>query len=788
MYLLRCSVSGGLEDFAEQEVRRLLMIRDSNNGSVTIRWHHRGHSGSLLDIRCESSGQQRDEQELLSQTLLAMISNLRFVEYVALRVLSKEITMNITKSSKSTNDDASKTVLDWITEQCNQLQHGALDAAIDAWTLWQPSLDAALPVHSLDGILVPFPADFLGSSSDDHPSPSLSPMATTTTEFRVNTIFTKPHVAQGVVHTFVDLVQKELDCSDNTILWLDAGAGSGSLLREFPPDASTVGVDLDPRHPSILKSSFFDITEDWLTMKLSFSFQHLCIISNPPFSEGNRGDYSSIAKFVGYARRLPKCRFMGVIVPAKFSRVWKSFGELSSCSSNHPVELQYRMVLPEDSFYDPSTNESKNIECHFLIFDLQPTTTTTPSLSSHDLMETEHNSQEKDKQTIHVVAQRDKGMFPSIATAQLTSAVVGGLGRAGVSLGSSKTSTITLRAKLANRLELFLDLNPKRPLSVVNAVSARVDNHSLGWMAKSVRPPVALAMHSLSKKRGLEKLPGNNTTTPAVGVNLMCGEGTLEFESVDPENCCYFQISGDKNPETINRVASQVRLLDQAPLVDFVLWDAQHLPLRDGIANSILGDLPFAGSTKKSHQEPTTGDHTRNKDTSLSYPQLLAESVRVLCHSTGTAVLVSPDTKSLVHAIKKYSGNFKELWQTKINIGGIAGRLCMIERKERCWKDLNLLVEDAKIDFSSEMLARAKKACSRCYLDRLLSLHEDGKEKPQHLILSVDRHSEYYHKDGTTSQCYRFCFHANITNVQAKSLEKIIRLNLLETPIKATKM
>ena len=172
----------------------------------------------------------------------------------------------------------------------------------------------------------------------------------------------------------------------------------------------------------------------------------------------------------------------------------------------------------------------------------------------------------------------------------------------------------------------------------------------------------------------------------------------------------------------------------------------------------------------------------------MSYPLLFADATRVLCHSTGTAVLVSPDTKTLVHAIKMYSGHFKELWQTKINIGGIAGKLCMIERKAPCWKDLNLFVEDATIDYSSELLSRARQACSQCWLDRLLVLHTNGSEKPQELILSTARHSEYCHSDGTISQCYRYYFLATITNVQAKTLEKLIRLNLIEFPIPGTKI
>ena len=41
-----------------------------------------------------------------------------------------------------------------------------------------------------------------------------------------------------------------------------------------------------------------------------------------------------------------------------------------------------------------------------------------------------------------------------------------------------------------------------------------------------------------------------------------------------------------------------------AALADFVVWDARRLPLRDGVADAVFGDLPFAGSKAIRHQTP----------------------------------------------------------------------------------------------------------------------------------------------------------------------------------------
>lgn len=919
MYRLRCTVSGGLELFAEQEVSQVLSCNNfdntpinKNHKPISIHWHHRGHTGSQLDIifpeNTNFSLEVKDS--LWKQYLSLMVHKLRYIDHVAMEVISIEI---------PALNDKDDNLLEWISQQSQQLALQKLQEAIQAWTVWQPRLDKTLSTRNeLEGILLPFPSKEKDSPSDD-PCDDITATTARTTDFSVNTIYTHPAVAKVVVQTFVELVRKELakdewkhdgpgtredtkdlattNCSSSqqsqkhhdNLLWLDAGSGCGSLLQEFPPNTVAIGVDLDPQHESIYQYDFLEVTRDWLqqhillkrsddsildTTVTSAITATLCIISNPPFVEGSRGDYSIIAKFMQHAAQTLKARFMGLIVPIKFSHVWRSF-----FFDNDPIKLLYRMNLPDYAFYDPSTLISKNARCHFLFFDLQSWTKSIvvgdDNSSSHTLQR-EQQQQQRDADTdenipsdhpnnppIHVEAQRDKGAFPSISTAALKTAVVRGLGHAGVALGSSKISPLTLRAKLTKSfsqqqqsvaatgtLELFLDLNPRRPLSLVNSGSAQVPHHSLGWMAKSVNPPVAAAMASLARMGKAPPLPPVQETTTTgttrhsqkqqpsatrsdagLTINLMCGEGTIEYESIATSSnstdangpaTIGFQIVGDKNPEAVHQVASQLRAFQskqsssQSPapapiLFDFVVWDAQHLPLRDGIVDAVLADLPFAGSNKKVHQEPgSSGDkQAKKKDKvsnpqgsttsplSLSYPRIMAETARVQVPSLGRVVVVSPDTNSLVHAIKMFSGHFKDLWQTKVNIGGLPGKMALLQRKASCWKDMSVTVKDATIDRSSEIYELARETCKPFYLNDVLEIQQQTDDnhttttttmKQPSLIRSVYKRDDYHHAGGTISQCYRFCFHPLVTNTQAKMLEKVIRLQLETSPVPGIEM
>lgn len=732
MYRLRCTVSGGLEAFAEEEVSEIFP-----NDKVQLEWHHRGHSGSLLELGVDDPSRHF----FLNEVIHPLVGKLRFIDHVSMHVLRQEL---------PSQDDLN--VCEWITDQCLiNLNDDDLATAKEAWILCKTTLDQAMSSRQLEGELITLPT--LHETTTEEVNTRAQ-----TESFHVNTIYTKCTVAKPVVSLFLELVQKELkESAMGGILWLDAGAGSGGLLQQLPPNTS-FGFDLEPRHERVHRKDFLKLNKEWL-QSLFPNYQTLCIISNPPFVQGSRGDYTIIAQFLQHAMHL-NANFMGLIVPTKFARAWKSFGL--------PIQLLYRSLLPKDSFYDPSTGESKHVQCFFLFFDLQPTKTHNTS-----------NPQDTLTPTIHVVAQRDKGKHPSISTDQLTTAVVHGLRRGGVPLGSSKTSSMTLRAKLGSHLELFLELNPKRPLSLANSMSRQVESHSLGWMAKSVKPPVALAMNYLGQYGSVTKTCAVNGLT----VNLMCGEGTLDYEALLGS----FHMVGDKNADSLALVKTQVEKLPQTiPPMDFILWDAQNLPFRQGIADCILADLPFAGSQKKKHQEPSA-DKKFNQEVALRYPKILASTVRALVPATGRAVLVSADSKAMTHGIRRYAGHLKELWHTKLNIGGLAGRMALLVRKDSSWKDVNLTVEDAEANHSHELWEKAAAACSEYFLDDLLQLQE-GNGTRGHLVSCVKYQNQYRHQDQRVSHCYRFHFHPLISNTQAKALEKAIRAALQDSPIAGAKL
>ena len=184
----------------------------------------------------------------------------------------------------------------------------------------------------------------------------------------------EPKQRQQQVDT-IDPANSNMDTDNNNdILWVDAGSGSGALLRHLPPKHS-VGVDTYPNNDSILEklntlqANFLTVTSEELRLtciqgnvtgggciqRKSTSMNSgnndkknegiICVISNPPFSEGTRGNYSAIVQFINHAVDGLKAAYTGIIAPVKFARerVWASLG-LSS-----RARLLIRFLLPSVS-------------------------------------------------------------------------------------------------------------------------------------------------------------------------------------------------------------------------------------------------------------------------------------------------------------------------------------------------------------------------------------------------------------------------------------------------------
>eukprot|EP00578_Thalassiosira_sp_NH16_P029857 CAMPEP_0181077186 /NCGR_PEP_ID=MMETSP1071-20121207/816_1 /TAXON_ID=35127 /ORGANISM="Thalassiosira sp., Strain NH16" /LENGTH=309 /DNA_ID=CAMNT_0023158413 /DNA_START=466 /DNA_END=1395 /DNA_ORIENTATION=+ len=294
----------------------------------------------------------------------------------------------------------------------------------------------------------------------------------------------------------------------------------------------------------------------------------------------------------------------------------------------------------------------------------------------------------------------------------------------------------------------------------------KVPNHSLGWISLSIKPPVALAMASMSLnvKSGCRK--------SRLAINLMSGEGTVELEASRAVDHSLFLITGDKSYTNALKTARRVKSLHSrschGPLVDIVVWDAQNLPLRRGIADAIFADLPIQGSLKKIHQEPKTRKvHTIESPatSSLSYSQVLGEASMVL-KAKGRTALLSPDFKALRHASSGF--NWRQLgYSTNINLGGLTAKLFLMERKEACTKDLSMWVPTPRHDLSSWIFAVAKEACKNLKVQQL---------QRASLVSMVQLHSTFFHEEKNSfSHCYRVVFDDMVQNVDTRKMERLIR-------------
>jgi hypothetical protein len=284
-----------------------------------------------------------------------------------------------------------------------------------------------------------------------------------------------------------------------------------------------------------------------------------------------------------------------------------------------------------------------------------------------------------------------------------------------------------------------------------------------------------------------EIISGKNTmgSSCALVVNAMSGEGTIEIESQDsylPHP--FFMISGDKNGATVRGTAKRLASLRlhggkaTRPLVDLVVWDAQRLPLRSGIADIYLADVPFGGSHQKRHQEPSLSGSAL--DNCLNYRRVMAQAVRVVkCH--GRAALLSADCNTLSHAALQLNGFWSVLWRNNLNLGGLAGKLFLMERHKQSFKDFSFWMTGGDNDCSVAVRRIAIGACYGIRLSDMLELEDCADDSS--IVSHVELISTFFCTDNSTpSHCYRVRFDECLSNFQAKQLETRIRTELFKNP------
>ena len=461
---LWCTVSGGLEELALEEVNSVFAAQLAAEPA----WRVQGNSGSQMAWLVDCSVGAGMEE------LARQILRLRAVEYVSIEIN----TATVPVETAGRGSDLLATLERQIADTTNRAR---FKTALEVWGRCSDGLQQGsrlqLGTEGLPGVLLPTPELMPGSFAAEARVPGIG--------FNVNTIFTADAVAKVVVDCFVALVEQDQECSPRATmaghyLWLDAGAGGGALLRHLPA-GRRLGLDTSPAAEGIVQADFLspECSLDWVRrqhQRLQDAQTEddvpICVISNPPFSEGSRGNFSAIAKFINkavldleagvqfvslapsllppllslttrtHARARMRARthtythtvsgfdaaYVGVIVPEGFTRrrVWQAMG------LTELVELRARFVLPRDAFVVPASGETKHINSYFLFFRTQTESTTTrdaqqvlPPTSSAAGDVTPNDNQLPIN--LHVVGKRGpRGAF-EFSTADFTASVVRGL-------------------------------------------------------------------------------------------------------------------------------------------------------------------------------------------------------------------------------------------------------------------------------------------------------------------------------------------------------------------------
>tara|TARA_B100001094_G_scaffold286121_1_gene300665 strand:+ start:371 stop:1231 length:861 start_codon:yes stop_codon:yes gene_type:complete len=157
---------------------------------------------------------------------------------------------------------------------------------------------------------------------------------------KLDKFYTNPEVAYA-------LTQKTFEFYDpsayDTIL--EPSAGSGAFLLHFPDD-KRIGLDLEPDHPEIKESDFFEWTAD--------PEKSYLVIGNPPF-----GRVSSLAvKFFNHSAEFADV--IAFLIPRTFRRV----------SVQNRLDLNFHLVYDEEIPVDPCCFEPKmSAKCCFQIWE-----------------------------------------------------------------------------------------------------------------------------------------------------------------------------------------------------------------------------------------------------------------------------------------------------------------------------------------------------------------------------------------------------------------------------------
>eukprot|EP00250_Pteridium_aquilinum_P033472 c5698_g1_i1 orf=57-1427(+) len=195
----------------------------------------------------------------------------------------------------------------------------------------------------------------------------------------------------------------------------------------------------------------------------------------------------------------------------------------------------------------------------------------------------------------------------------------------------------------------------------------------------SLKPSVAHALLQLGCI-----LPGSVILDP------MCGCATIPLEAAESFGNQVYCMAGDISTRAVDATSENVKASGAVIDCEILQWNASNLPLRNGVVDRIVCDMPFGirCGTSKSRD-------------SLC-PKVLREIVRVLHLGSGMAVLLG-QSKAVRHEVEKNLKPFLELLQSlSIQMEGLRVEILVVQRTEEPYQAPQRKVHFSKGKYSKQ--------------------------------------------------------------------------------------
>lgn len=215
-------------------------------------------------------------------------------------------------------------------------------------------------------------------------------------------------------------------------------------------------------------------------------------------------------------------------------------------------------------------------------------------------------------------------------------------------------------------LEVVLNINDNEGYVTFALTKESMHRRNIAYFG----PTTLRATHCYNMLRMAQIQAGDVVVDPLCGGGSIPIEGAVAFPNA-------FYIGGDIHEKAVSRSEMNYKHINTTRVssipMDIFQWDIGRLPLKTSSVDVFATDLPFGKrSGRKSDNRPL-------------YTKAVNEMARVVRPSTGRAVLLTHDKKTLTQVLLKMARYWSQPRPFNINLGGIEGGVFLIKRTSKLY-------------------------------------------------------------------------------------------------------